>query len=125
MDIAVTGLAPLQLPGVDRGRQPRAQAEQQSRSNSQSRNQSNQQAGRDGAAGSAIRGEVPRRLSVDPNRNISSTQLSLSERNSSFGQSNTRQFSVPAAIQTFRENEALIAPEGEQRQVSGIIDEFV
>ena len=118
MDIAVTGLAPLQLPGVDLGRQRRPQAEQQS-------NQSNQQTGRDGSSERVIRGEVPRRLSVDPNRNISSTQLSLSERNTSFGQSNTRQFSAPAAIQAFRENEALIAPEGVQRQVSGIIDEFV
>jgi hypothetical protein len=124
MDIAVTGLAPLQLPGVDRGRQQRPQAEQQ---NNRSRNQSNQQASRDSAGreGRVIRGEVTSRSSVNPSRIVSSTQSALSERDASFGQSNTRQFSVPAAIQTFRDNEALIAPEGEQRQVSGIIDEFV
>jgi len=124
MDIAVTGLAPLQLPGIDRGRQQRPQAEQQSRSGGRSRNQSNQQTSRDDTS-SVIRGEVASRSSVNPSRTVSSTQRALSERDASFGQSNTRQFSVPAAIQTFRDNEALIAPEGVQRQVSGIIDEFV
>ena len=120
MDIAVTGLAPLLPPGIDRGRQPRPQVEQQNRPNT-----SNQNSARDSSReGQVIRGEVVSR-SFDSNRTVSSTQRSLSERQSSLSQSATRQFSVPAAIQAFKENEALIAPEGEQRQVSGIIDEFV
>jgi len=120
MDIAVTGLAPLQLPGIDRGRQQRPQAEQDNRS----RNPSNRQTPREDST-RIIDGEVARRSSVNPTRNVSSTQRALSERDSAFSQSNTRQFSVPAAIRTFQDNEALIAPEGVQRQVSGIIDEFV
>lgn len=119
MDIAVTGLAPIQPLGENRGRQPRAQAEQPN----QPRNQSDQT---DDSAREeqAIRSEAFRRSRVNPNQTISSTQRSLAERSSIFNQ-NSRQFSVPAAIQAFRENEALIAPQGVQRQVSGIIDEFV
>jgi len=123
MDIAVTGLAPLLPPGVDRGRQPRSQVEQQNRSNQQT---SSENSARDSSReGQVVRGEIISRTRVDPNRVVSSTQRSLSERESALSQSGARQFSVPAAIQTFQDNEALIAPEGEKRQVSGIIDEFV
>lgn len=117
MDIAVTGLAPLQIPGIDRGRQPRSQTEQQPRQQTDNQNSASEQR--------PVRGEIVSQSRVDPNREVSSTLRSLSERQSTFNQSSTRQFSVPAAIQAFKDNEALIAPEGSERQVSGIIDEFV
>ena len=121
MDIAANGLAnglvSLALPGIDRGRQSRAQTEQREQTRQQTGNQNPARNGR------GIRGDAPRQTSVNANRATSSTQNFLSERESA--QTATRQFSVPAAIQTFRDNEALIAPEGQQRQVSGIIDEFV
>lgn len=39
--------------------------------------------------------------------------------------SGSRRFSLQAAVQTFRDNEALLTRPGQSRQVSGIIDEYV
>jgi hypothetical protein len=123
MDIAATGLVPLSLPGVDRGRPARASADQSKPlSQSAERENSSRNSSREGLE---TRSETIGRSIVDINRATSSTQGSLSERESVSSQSGGRQFSLSAAIQAFEENEALIAPEGQQRQVSGIIDEFV
>ena len=127
MDIAVSGLIPLSLPGLDRGQQPRPQSEVPNRSQNRPARQSSNQnsAANSGRQQRIIRGEVVSASNLDSSRQTSDTQRSLSERALSFNQQGSRQFSVPAAIQAFKENEALIAPEGQQRQVSGIIDEYV
>ena len=128
MDIAVSGLNPLALPGFDRGRQPRPEPGQQDRvrnSRNEQPSQNTSRQNRSGEEGRVIRGEVLSSKTEPINRNINSTQSSLQDRGTSFSQSNTRRFSMQAAIQTFRDTEALIAAPGEQRQVSGIIDEFV
>ena len=131
MDLAVTGLIPLSIPGVNRGPLQRPQAEQpnqpQTRPDRQAENQNS--AGNSTAnserQGRVIRGELTNRSSLDSSRQSNNTQRSLFERELAFSQSGSRQFSVSAAIQAFEDNEALIAPEGQERQVSGIIDEFV
>ncbi|VAW53456.1 hypothetical protein MNBD_GAMMA07-2187 [hydrothermal vent metagenome] len=41
------------------------------------------------------------------------------------GQADTRKISLKLALQTFQDNEALIAAEQLPRQISGLIDEFV
>ncbi len=123
MDIAVSGLNPLALPGFDRGRQSRPESGQQDRTQNNSRNQqSSQNTSRENRV---IRGEVLSRQTETISRNINSTQRTLQERDATFSQSDTRRFSMQAAIQAFRDTEALIAAPGEQRQVSGIIDEYV
>ena len=128
MDIAVSGLNPLALPGFDRGRQPRPEPGQQGRARNSQNEQSSQNTprqNRSGEEGRVIRGEVLSSKTEPINRSFNSTQSSLQDRDASFGQSDTRRFSRQAAIQMFRDTEALIAAPGEQRQVSGIIDEFV
>ena len=124
MDIAVTGLVPLPLPGVGRAAQSPAQTQQQSNTPRQ-QTASENSARNSSREGRPQRSEAVARSGIESRRDVSSTQRALSERESTLAQSDTRQFSVSAAIQAFKENEALIAPEGENRQVSGIIDEFV
>ena len=127
MDIAVSGLLPLSMPGLDRARQSRPQSDTQNTpQNRPDRQPSNQNpASSSDRQQRVIGGEVVSRSNLDSSRQTSNTQRSLSERALSFSQQGSRQYSVPAAIQAFKENEALIAPEGLQRQVSGIIDEYV
>lgn len=123
MDIAISGLASSVLPGVDRNRQLRVQPEAQNRSQSNTRNDTSDQ--NNPRNERVVRGEVVSIRSDASNRTVNSTQRSVEERESTFNQSSTRRFSLQAAIQTFKDNEALIAAPGESRQVSGIIDEFV
>ena len=79
----------------------------------------------DNAAGErVVRGEVISSR-VTQQRNVNSTQGALDGRGASSQQSDARQISIRAAVQNYRDNEALIAPQGENRQVSGIIDEYV
>ena len=120
MDIAVAGFNPLALPGFDRGRSQRTDADPQSRAKNRSAEQ-----GANPRGEKVVRGEV---VSVRVNRNpeASSTQSNLNQRNSSsFTQPDFRRFSLSQAIQTFKENDALIARPEESRQISGIIDEYV
>ncbi|MDH5485662.1 MAG: hypothetical protein OEY43_10545 [Gammaproteobacteria bacterium] len=120
MDIAVAGFNPLALPGFDRGRSQRPAADPQPRSNNRSSEQDANPRGE-----KVVRGEVVS-TRVNSNRDVNSTQRTVNERNSSaFNQSSPRRFSLNQALQTFQQNEALIARPEESRQVSGIIDEYV
>jgi len=127
MDIAVSGLNPLALPGFDRGRQPRPEPGQQDRARNNRNEQSSQNTSRQNGSeeGRVIRGEVLSSRTEPVNRSANSTQSTFQERSASSGQTDVRRFSKQAAIQVFRDTEALIAAPGEERQVSGIIDEFV
>lgn len=126
MEITANGLSSLLLPGADRGRSARSQTDSQARPKNQNEDRSNNQSRQvDTRDEARLQADATRSSVITNSRDVSSTQRTLSERDSSFNQSATRQFSVPAAIQTFKDNEALIAPEGGERQVSGIIDEFV
>jgi hypothetical protein len=129
MDIAVSGLSPLALPGFDRGRQQRPeQPAQQDRSRNNRNEQSSQNTTRQNRSeneGRVVQGEVLSSRTDTADRSANSTQSTLQERTATSDQPDTRRFSKQAAIQVFRETEAIIAAPGEQRQVSGIIDEFV
>jgi hypothetical protein len=120
MDIAVAGFNPLALPGFERGRPQRPDADPQSQAKNRSAEQNANPRGE-----KVVRGEV---VSARVNRNseVSSTQRTVNERNASaFNQSTPRRFSLNQAMQAFQQNEALIARPEESRQVSGIIDEYV
>ncbi|MCW9014281.1 MAG: hypothetical protein OQL06_10900 [Gammaproteobacteria bacterium] len=123
MDIAVTGLAPLLLPDPGRSRSRPDTARADNNQQNTARNRTQTQSDNPGGE-RLVRGEV---LSSNSNhtRAVNSTLGALNERNMEFAQSDTRQISIYAAIQTYSDNEALIADPDQPRQVSGIIDEFV
>jgi hypothetical protein len=56
---------------------------------------------------------------------VDAAQRGLAGSTSGFSFQENRRFSLQAAVQAFRDNEALLTRPGEQRQVSGIIDEYV
>ena len=122
MDIALSSLAaPLVLPAFGRGRSERSGVEQRTDTITGS---ANSQA-RDAALnnGRVIPGEVLSSRS-EPARNTYENQSAfLRDENSR--QSDFRRFSIPAAMQAFRDNEALVTENNQPRQVSGIIDEYV
>ncbi|MDH5472904.1 MAG: hypothetical protein OEY87_05175 [Gammaproteobacteria bacterium] len=119
MDIAIAGLVPLSLTGLERGQSlRRGEPERQAPSAANQQRTSRDDSSR------VIPGEV---LSTRPgmNRAVNTTQQSILERNATFGQSAPRQFSLRDAIATFEQNEALIADPEKPRQISGIIDVYV
>ena len=82
------------------------------------------------ATGSADRNEREVRGEViytrpEQGRTSAAAQTRLANDAAAFTASGNRRFSVQAAIQAFRENEAMVTEPGESRQVSGIIDEYV
>ena len=125
MEIAATGLAlPLFGPARDR---PQATPNDATRSRERQANGNDSAAGRNNErAGNerVIRGEV---LSsqTESARSVENVQRSDQSTSGSFNSSNTRQFSIQSAIQTFQDNEALVSDPATPRQVSGIIDVFV
>ncbi len=123
MDIALSGLAaPLALPAFGRGRNARTGPEQQNNTVAEATNrQTSSDAERSG--GRILRGEVLSSRS-EPVGNTYDNQREFLK-GTGFSQPEFRRFSLPAAIQAFRENEALVADQNQPRQVSGIIDEYV
>ena len=119
MDIAVAGLVPLSLPGLDRGQSPRRSAPER-----QNTTLTDQQRSRSDDNNRVIRGEILSSRSRS-NREVNTTQQSLLERDATFGQSEPRRFSLRDAVATFAQNEALIADPEKPRQISGIIDVYV
>ena len=123
MEIAATGLLlPLMGPGRDR---PQSTPTESTRDRGNQRETANRgQTPEPADNGRVIRGEV---LSsqIDSSRAIGGLQRSNESNSSSFASADTRRFSLQAAIQTFRDNEALITDPANPRQVSGIIDEYV
>lgn len=124
MDIALSGLAaPLALPAFGRGRSARTGPEQQ---NGTATDAANRQTARDterSSSGRILRGEVLSSHSESAANTYNHQRGDLKEGGSS--EPGFRRFSLPAAIQAFRENEALVADQSQPRQVSGIIDEYV
>ena len=123
MDIALSGLAaPLALPIFGRDRNARSGPEQQTGAVADT---SNRQSPRDAerSDGRIIRGEV---LSSH-SESIANTYDNQHEflKGGGSSQPEFRRFTLPAAIQAFRENEALVTDQNQPRQVSGIIDEYV
>lgn len=125
MDIAATGLAlPLLAPVRDR---PQARPD-----NSQSQTSRNDRGALAGDASNLSEGRNERVVPgeviyVRPERarGADRAQPGFAEATPDFNTSTNRRFSLQAALQTFKDNEALVSPPGETRQVSGIIDEYV
>ena len=130
MDIAVTGLS-LPLLGPDLARQQSRTDNEQS---SRARNNRNTQTTQDNSTGRTsterssnervITGEVIY-ARPEPVRFADTIQRTSTQAGTGFNSPQTRRFSLQAAIQTFRDNEALITDPRQPRQVSGIIDEYV
>ena len=125
MDIAATGLAlPILVPVRDR-QQARPDIGQQA----------NTRNNRDASSGNAPAESVSRNERVvrgeviyarpEQGRAVDAAQTSVAGSATSFTSSNPRRLSMQGAIQTFRDNEALVTEPGQSRQVSGIIDEYV
>jgi len=110
--------------GDNRARENQAQ-ENQSRQN-QTRAEANQRTPPSAENSRIINGEVlsseTRRVDA---RESSPGLFSGSANQQPTGQPDNRRVSAQQAIQTFQENEDLVPAGNQQRQVSGIIDEFV
>ena len=123
MAIAISGLNSTSLFGFDRTQNNDSrQQSQQARSDV---NQDSNRAGQTLARDRIIAGEVVARETED-NRRVDSAQRTLEQRQAQLSQqqSDSRQLSQRAAVQTYQQNETLVTRNGEQRQVSGIIDEY-
>lgn len=121
MAIAISGLnAPLFF-GSERAQNnnSRQQAEQTRSDVNQDSNRSRQADARE----RIIPGEVVGRET--DSRTVDSAQRTLEQRQTQFSQPDKRQLSQQAAVQTYQQNQNLVTSRGEQRQVSGIIDEYV
>jgi hypothetical protein len=122
MDIAATGLAlPLLSPIRDRA-QARPDSSQQARARGRDHDVRGSQAEVSGRNERVVSGEVIYARPETP-RTLDRPQRSLSD--AGFTSSGFRRFSMQAAVQTFRDNQALLTEPGQPRQISGIIDEYV
>lgn len=123
MAIAISGLNASSFFGFDRtqSNDSRQQA-QQTRSDV---NQDNNRArGAEAEARSrVIPGEVVGRETES--QRVDEARRTLEQRQTVLSQPDSRQISQRAAVEIYQQNETLVSPRGEPRQVSGIIDEFV
>ena len=124
MDIAATGHAlPLLSPLRDRP-QARPDNSQQANARNSRDNTDNVSDRGEGRTERVVPGEVIYSRPEQP-RGVEAARRGLADAAAGFTASGNRRFSLQAALQTFRDNEALITEPGELRQVSGIIDEYV
>ncbi|MFW2373361.1 MAG: hypothetical protein ACN4GM_09600 [Gammaproteobacteria bacterium] len=122
MAIAITGLSPPSFFGFDRSHSNDSRQQVQ-RVRSGVNQDSNHSRQGDDARSRIIPGEVVARETE--RRSVDSAQRTLDQRQVLLSQPDSRQLSQRGAVQTYEQNEALITRPGEQRQVSGIIDEYV
>lgn len=123
MAIAISGLNAPSFFGFDRAQNNDARRQtQQTRSDV---NQDNNRARQADTRERVIAGEVLSRET--DSRSVDSAQRTLEQRQTQLSQqqSDSRQLSQQAAVQTYQQNEDLVTSRGQARQVSGIIDEFV
>lgn len=124
MAIAISGLSSSSFFGFDRIQAN--DSRQQSQQSQQTRSDVNQDRDRSRPADARARiisGEVVGREA--DSRSVDSAQRTLQQRQTVLSQPDNRQISQQAAVQTYQQNEDLVTRRGEQRQVSGIIDEYV
>lgn len=122
MDIAATGFALPQLSPIRDRAQARPDNSQQGNVRGRG-NGARNPADTAGRNERVVDGEV---IYVRPEQPRALDRLQNSPADGmAFNTSGFRRFSMQAALQTFRENEALLTEPGQSRQVSGIIDEYV
>ena len=123
MAIAISALNSASLFGFERaqGNDSRQQTQQTRSDINQDKNRARQADARE----RIIAGEVVARET--DSRSVDSAQSTLQQRQAQLSQqqSDNRQISQQAAVQTYQQNQTLITERGEERQVSGILDEYV
>ena len=125
MDIAATGLAlPLLNPVRERVQTRRDPGPQSGNRTNTDSARTSTAAGTERRNEREVRGEV---IYERPERDrvVDAAKSSAGSAASAFTSASPRRFSIPAAIQAFRDNQALVTQPGQSRQVSGIIDEYV